>query len=94
MSGDDDRGAALVLTNDETRTLLLRYEFWGIDKVRAQVDSRDRRLFASPEVIDLARAWVREKEKESEHHTKCQIKQALFVIGVAMVIVIGISFLK
>ena len=83
-----------MLTNDEKRTLLLRYEFWGIDKVRAQVDSRDRWLFASPEVIDLARAWVREKEKESEHHTKRQINQARFMIWVAMVIVIGIIFVK
>lgn len=83
-----------MLTNDEKRTLLLRYEFWGIDKVRALVDSRDRRLFASPEVIDVARAWVREKEKESEHRTKRQINQALFMILVAMVIVIGISFVK
>ena len=84
----------MVLTNDEKRTLLLRYGFWGIDKVRALVDSRDRGLFASPEVIDFARAWVREKEKESEHRTKRQINQALFMIWVAMVIVIGIIFVK
>ncbi len=54
----------MVLTNEEKRTLLLRYEFWGIDQVRAQVKSPDHRLFASPEVIDMAHAWVREKEKE------------------------------
>ncbi len=83
-----------MLTNDEKKTLLLRYEFWGIDRVRAQVASRDRHMFASPEVIDLARAWVREREKECEHRTKRQINQALFMIWVAMVIVIGISFLK
>ena len=84
----------MVLTNDEKRTLLLRYEFWGIDKVRAQMGSLDRGLFASPEVIDFARAWIREKEKESEHRTKRQINQALFMIWVAMVIVIGIIFVK
>ncbi len=83
-----------MLTNEEKRTLLLRYEFWGIDRVRAQVKSPDHRLFASPAVIDLARAWVREKENESEHRTKRQTNQALFMIWVAMVIVIGISFVK
>ncbi len=84
----------MVLTNDEKRTLLLRYEFWGIDKVRAQMGSLDRGLFASPKVIDFARAWIRENEKESEHRTRRQINQALFMIWVAMVIVIGIIFVK
>lgn len=74
--------------------MLLRYEAWGIDQVRAQVKNPDRRLFTSPEVIDIARAWVRKKEeeKESERRTGRLINHVLIAIWVAMVIFIGISF--
>ncbi len=81
----------MALTQEEKRTLIQRYEYWGVDQVRAQVEDPDHRLLASPEMIGFARSWVRQKESETERHYKRLLANALFTIGAALLVVIGIG---
>ena len=82
----------MALTQEEKRTLIQRYEYWGVDQVRAQVENPDHRLLASPEMVGFARSWVRQKENETERHYKRLLTNVLLTIGAALLVVIGIGF--
>jgi len=50
------------LSSDRRAWLELRYEIWGLEDVRKELEQSDRDLFASPEVTEFAWAWVKAKE--------------------------------
>lgn len=52
----------MELSSDRRAWLELRYEIWGLDDVRKELEQSDRDLYASPEVTEFAWAWVRAKE--------------------------------
>ncbi len=82
----------MALTQEEKRALIQRYEYWGVDEVRAQMEKPDHRLLLSPEMVGFALSWIRQKENETERHYKRYLANALFAIGAALLIVIGIGF--
>lgn len=52
----------MELTAEQKDVLLARYQIWGLDKVRAELDRPGREEFAHEEVTEFARAWVKETE--------------------------------
>jgi hypothetical protein len=65
-----------VLTEEERKTLIKRYELWGVENVREQLRHPDHDMLVAPEVIELARAWIRRKETQSQ-----RLERRLAVLG-------------
>lgn len=50
------------LSAEQKEWLEARYEYWGLDRVREDLQRPERDRFSDPDVTALARAWVEAKE--------------------------------
>lgn len=53
----------MPLTGEERDSLLARYEVWGVDRVKAELERPDRKMFAQPEITSFACDWIEGQEK-------------------------------
>ena len=56
----------MVLSTEQEDSLKARYDVWGLDAVRLEIERNDRTGLTPPDVIAFARAWVAAEE------VKCQ----------------------
>ena len=52
----------MALSRERMTALEDRYEIWGIDEVRKELEQPDRDEFSVPEVTAFAEAWLDAKE--------------------------------
>ncbi len=81
----------MPLTEDERANLLARYELWGVDRVRADLEREDRALFANPEVTEIAEAWIAAKESAGRGGKARNVVFLLAVAAVAVVVLMGFA---
>ena len=74
------------LTVEQKELLEARYETWGYDRVREELERDDRDLIAHPEVTKLARAWLESKEARQR-----RADRTLIIVLVAGIIQLGVA---
>ena len=79
-------GVGMNLTVEQKELLEARYETWGFDRVREELEREDRDLIANPDVTALARAWVESKEAR-----KRRADRTLIIILIAGIIQLGVA---
>jgi hypothetical protein len=68
------------LSAQQRELLEARYEAWGYDRVREELERADRTLIAHPDVTAFAHAWIEAKE-ERQRRTRRSIV-ALVIVGI------------
>ena len=56
----------MVLSAEQQAWLNARYEYWGLEAVRLEVERNSRDDFTPPDVIAFARAWVAAEEAKGK----------------------------
>ena len=74
------------MTAEQKELLEARYETWGFDRVREELERDDRDLIANPEVTALARAWIASKEARQR-----RADRTLIMVLVAGIIQLGVA---
>lgn len=85
----DEQGG---LTDDEMDRLQIRYEMWGVDRVREELERPDRDQFVHPDVTAFAHEWLEAKEaavRRSKDSTRILAIAACIVIGAAVASFLG-----
>ena len=72
----------MVLSAERKISLEDRYEVWGLDEVRKELNRPDRDQFTDPEVTAFAWAWVEAKEVTARHKRRYSI---MFLVIVGLV---------
>ena len=57
------------LSAEDQDRLLARYEIWGVETVRRELEREDRDTFIDPEVTAFAQAWVAAHERSARRRT-------------------------
>ena len=73
----------MALSAEHKERLESRYEDWGLDLVRRELERDDRDRYASPDVTEFARAWI--KAKEARHRRKRLLVLVLAIFGIAQI---------
>ncbi len=73
----------MTLSAQQKELLEARYETWGLDRVRKELERDDRDLFAHPDVTALARAWI--EAKEARHRRKRLLVLVLATFGIVQI---------
>ena len=73
----------MVLSAERKISLEDRYEVWGLDEVRKELERPDRDQFINPDVTAFAQAWVEAKEA-SIHCRKRRSKIILTIVGLVL----------
>ena len=68
------------LSAQQKETLEARYEIWGFDQVREELERDDRNQIADPDVTAFAQAWI--EAKEASHRRAKRSLVALAIIGI------------
>ena len=68
------------LSAQQKELLEARYEVWGLDRVRDELERDDRELIAHPDVTAFARAWV--EAKEAKHRRARRSVGVLVIVGI------------
>lgn len=61
------------LSAEQKEWLEARYEYWGLDRVREELQRPERDMFSDPDVTALARAWVEAKEAGARRKTHIMV---------------------
>ena len=72
-----------MLSADKKVALQYRYEVWGLDEVRKELERTDRDQFADPEVTAFAKAWVEDQDARFQRHTR---RRQLILSAIALVL--------
>ena len=73
----------MTLSAEQKERLETRYESWGLDQVRRELERDDRDRYASPDVTAFARAWI--KAKEAGHRRKRLLVLVLATFGIVQI---------
>ena len=73
----------MVLSAERKISLEDRYEVWGLDEVRKELNRPDRDQFTDPEVTAFARAWVEAKEASARRKRSYSI-MFLAIVGLVL----------
>lgn len=73
----------MVLSAERKTALEDRYEVWGLDEVRTELNRPDRDQFTDPEVTAFAWAWVEAKEA-SARRKRNQSVTFLAIVGLVL----------
>ena len=77
------------LSVEQKELLEARYEAWGFDRVREELEKDDRDLIAHPDVTALARAWIESKEgrqRRSDRSIVIVLIVGIVQLGAALVL--------
>ncbi len=80
------------LSAQQKETLEARYETWGFDRVRKELEREDRDLIAHPDVTAYARAWIEAKEAGRHRARRSIVALAIVAIvqlGVALAVILN-----
>ena len=77
------------LSAQQRELLEARYEAWGFDRVREELERADRTLIAHPDVTAFAHAWIEAKE-ERQRRTRRSIVILVIVGMVQLGVAIGL----
>ena len=70
----------MTLSAEQKELLEARYETWGFDRVREELERDDRDMIAHPDVTALARAWIASKEARQRRSNR----------SIVIVLIVGI----
>ena len=59
-------GWQMGLSTEQKASLKARYDVWGLDLVRMEIERNDQKGLTPPDVIDFARAWIVVEEAKSQ----------------------------
>ena len=68
------------LSVQQKELLEARYEAWGLDRVRVELERDDRDLIAHPDVTAFAQAWIETKETRQRRAGRSIV--ALVIVGI------------
>ena len=74
------------LSDDQKLRLKVRYEAWGIDDVRKELERVDRKQFVHPDITEFAQNWVIEKEARLRRR-----QYVIDILAVFITVQIGIA---
>jgi hypothetical protein len=77
----------MVLSAERKASLEDRYELWGLDEVRKELERPDRGQFVDPEVTEFAQSWIEAKEADARRSATYRIIFAtvgLVLLGVGI----------
>jgi hypothetical protein len=76
----------MKLSAEQKELLEARYETWGFDRVREELEREDRDLIAHPEGPARARAWIESKEARQR-----RADRSIVIILIAGIIQLGVA---
>ncbi len=74
------------LSAQQKELLEARYETWGLDRVRKELERDDRDLFAHPDVTAVARAWIEAKESRQR-----RARRSIVVLAIIGIVQLGVA---
>ena len=74
------------LSTEQKELLEARYETWGLDRVREELERDDRDLFANPDVTALAWAWIEAKEAGRR-----RARRSIVVLTIVGIVQLGVA---
>lgn len=82
----------MVLSAERKISLELRYEVWGLDEVRKELERPDRDQFIDPDLTAFARSWIEAKEARA-HRKRSYLIVILTIVG-AVLLGLGIALIS
>ena len=67
------------LSDEQKLRLEIRYEDWGIDEVRRELERVDRTRFVHSDITEFAQSWIKAKE--------ASIRRKKFIIDILAVFI-------
>ncbi len=74
------------LSAEQTESLEARYETWGLDRVRDELERDDRDLIAHPDVTAFARAWI-----EAREAGRRRARRSIVVVAIVGIVQLGVA---
>ncbi len=74
------------LTAEQKELLEARYEAWGFDRVREELERDDRDMIAHPDVTAFARAWIESKEASQR-----RANRSIVIVLIVGIIQLGVA---
>ncbi len=71
------------LSAQQMELLQARYELWGLDQVRRELERGDRDRFVNSDVTAFARAWI--EAKETRHRRTRLLVLVLVTFGIVQI---------
>ena len=76
----------MALSDEQRLRLKLRYEVWGIDEVRKELERVDRTRFVHADITEFAQTWIEAKEASIRRK-----KYIIDILTVLITIQIGVA---
>ena len=79
-------------SQEQKNWLKARYDAWGIDRVRKELERADRDLIAHPDVTAFAEGWIENEESDHRRTTRWIVALAIagaVQIGIAVALMAG-----
>ena len=76
----------LVLSAERKIWLEARYEVWGLDRVREELERAERDLIAHPDVTGFAQAWIETKETSQR-----RARRSIVVLVIVGIVQLGVA---
>lgn len=79
------------LSEEQKNLLQMRYEVWGVERVREELERDDRNLFAHPGVTAFARAWLKVTEERQRRSARLfRFSTIVVVVLSGAVLILGL----